>query len=136
MKLRLKPELSRVWRRVIIGGLLVLCIFNSLPPLRAAAQSERLNNNPIAARIQPDQAAVQSTATPTWDNLQSGSTATAPPNPSIFKKKPTRTPRPTHTPVPIPPPSDPGDARWMVVLSLLMIGIVLITVWLNRKRIQ
>ncbi len=49
--------------------------------------------------------------------------------------KPTRTPRPTSTPLPIPPPADPKQSRPMILLSIVMVAIVLLAVWVNRKRV-
>jgi hypothetical protein len=48
--------------------------------------------------------------------------------------KPTRTPRPTSTPVPIPPPAEPLSLNLMILFGLLAVIIVLIGVWINRKK--
>jgi hypothetical protein len=52
-----------------------------------------------------------------------------------LESSPTKTPRPTHTPVPTPPPSDPGRSNIMVGLSTLIVVIILIGVWLNRRKV-
>lgn len=51
------------------------------------------------------------------------------------ESSPTSTPRPTATPIPTPPPADPGTTNLMVTLSTIIIVIILVGVWLNRRRV-
>jgi hypothetical protein len=53
----------------------------------------------------------------------------APPN----QGKPTRVPRPTPTPRPIPPPSNPSDANLMIAFGVLVVIVILVGVWINRR---
>jgi hypothetical protein len=46
---------------------------------------------------------------------------------------PTKTPKPTPTPIFVPPPSDPDYLRLMVALGFMLVGILLIGIWINRK---
>jgi hypothetical protein len=56
-------------------------------------------------------------------------------NPSELQAaKPTRTPRPTSTPVPIPPPAEPFSLNLMIFFGVLAVTVVLVGVWINRKK--
>ena len=46
---------------------------------------------------------------------------------------PTKTPRPTPTPIFVPPPSDPDYLRLMVALGFMIVVILLVGIWINRK---
>jgi hypothetical protein len=46
---------------------------------------------------------------------------------------PTRTPRPTATPIIPPPPSNPDYLRLMIALGIIMVIVLLLGIWINRK---
>lgn len=108
-----------------------------LVPLQAPTPVRPTNTPRPTATATATNTAIPPTHTPTLTATStSTATATEAAAISIFKKKATRTPRPTSTPVPIPPPSDPKDARLMILFSVILLVIILITVWLNSKRIK
>jgi hypothetical protein len=69
------------------------------------------------------------------DQLETSSYEASTINLENQKKQPTRTPRPTPTPLVIPPPADPNSSNLIVLLGILSVLIVLVGVWLNRKRL-
>jgi hypothetical protein len=46
-----------------------------------------------------------------------------------------RTPRPTATPVTIPPPADPASSNLMIIIAGLIVLVILMGVWFNRRRV-
>ncbi len=68
---------------------------------------------------------ITETPTPTPGTVTPGT-----PTPVIT---PTKTPRPTPTPIFIPPPSDPDYLRLMVALGFMIVTILLVGIWINRK---
>jgi hypothetical protein len=46
---------------------------------------------------------------------------------------PTKTPKPTPTPIFVPPPSDPEYLRLMIALGFIIVIILVIGIWINRK---
>ena len=55
-------------------------------------------------------------------------------NPLLQSDRATKTPRPTSTPVPIPPPPEPMSLNLMILFGIIAVIVVLIGVWINRKR--
>ena len=69
---------------------------------------------------------ITETPTPTPGTVTPGT-----PTPEVT---PTKTPRPTPTPIFVPPPSDPDYLRLMVALGFMIVGILLVGIWINRKQ--
>jgi hypothetical protein len=97
---------------------LVSMLASPLPASAQLAKGEALQaqfTNILLSEITP---AVTSTSTP------------APP-----PATPTRTPRPTATPVPTPPPANPGTTETLSVFGVLIALIIIIGIWLNRRKV-
>jgi hypothetical protein len=68
--------------------------------------------------------------------LQAKQTTPEPDSPSNSKlQAATRTPRSTPAPIPTPPPSDPDTTQLIVLFGVLVVLVILLGIWLNRKRI-
>lgn len=68
-------------------------------------------------------------------SLNSASDNTATPTLITLIPTPTRTPRPTATPVPTPPPADPGTIEALSVFGVLVAAVIILGIWLNRRKI-
>jgi len=55
---------------------------------------------------------------------------------SINAKKPTKTPKPTPPPLIIPPPADPSISNVITFLGVLTVIIIVVGVWINRKKLD
>lgn len=53
---------------------------------------------------------------------------------SPLAKDPTRTPRPTGTPPVIPPPADPTSTNLLIIFAAVIVTIILLGIWINRRR--
>lgn len=53
----------------------------------------------------------------------------------IDQSTPTKSPRPTPTPLTLPPPADPGRTNMMIGFGVLSVIVVILGIWLNRRRI-
>ncbi len=49
---------------------------------------------------------------------------------------PTRIPRPTQLPAVVPPPTDPGVLHWMILLAGIAVLVVLLGIWINRRKLD
>lgn len=49
---------------------------------------------------------------------------------------PTKRVRPTSTPIIIPPPSDPVTQNMMVLFGVLIVAVIILGIWINRRRIN
>jgi hypothetical protein len=54
---------------------------------------------------------------------------------AAMANQPTRTPRPTATPVIVPPPADPTSSNLMIILAGLIVLVILLGLWINRRRV-
>ena len=79
---------------------------------------------------------VTSTPSPTLTLVPPAHTQTSePPTEPAKQGRPTRTPRPTATPPVIPPSADPAEMNLVVAFGVLSVIIVLVGVWINRRRV-
>jgi hypothetical protein len=76
------------------------------------------------------------------NNTNSAGSVALAPDGSGFQEPPaalaiqaTRTPRPTATPVIVPPPADPTSSNLMIVFAGLIVVVILLGVWINRRRV-
>lgn len=115
---------SHIKLSIFLVSVLTIIVLAFPVESHAASTSEKLNG-PGDGKTQVLKAQVNSTPTPT---------STPEPTQTPRKHKPSRTPRPTATPIPIPPPTDPANLNFIILLGILIVGIVVAGVLINRRQ--
>ena len=114
------------WLFLLLTTALVIISFVLPAKTRASSSLQPMDGNRYE-QGQALKAQLEQTPTPT---------STLEPTQTPRKHKAVRTPRPTATPIPIPPPTDPVNLNFIIFLGILIVGIVITGVLINRRRLE
>jgi hypothetical protein len=104
-----------------------------VPGERIRSEIADINSAPLRVAT-PDLTTPTITPTITATSLPPAKPTNTPFPTETRGRPPTRTPRPTITPPVVPPPGNPEQANLMIFLAIFSVLIVLLGVWINRRR--